>query len=49
LEAAVSENKEYILSETLANQLHFDSEIEEGTPLEFDNLKTEIRIKKIYS
>jgi len=49
LEAAVSENKEYILSETLANHLHFDSEIEKGTPLEFDNLKTEIRIKKIYS
>ena len=49
LEAAVSENKEYILSETLANHLHFDSEIVEGTPLEFDNLKTEIRIKKIYS
>ena len=49
LEAAVSENKKYILSETLANHLHFDSEIVEGTPLEFDNLKTEIRIKKIYS
>ena len=49
LEAAVSENKEYILSETLANHLHFDSEVVEGIPLEFDNLKTEIRIKKIYS
>jgi isoleucyl-tRNA synthetase len=47
LEVAVSENLNYILSETLAKSLHFKSEIVEGTLLEFDNIKTEIRIKKI--
>ena len=46
LEVAVSENLNYILSETLAKSLHFKSKIVEGTLLEFDNIKTEIRIKK---
>lgn len=49
LEAAVSENETYILSETLAKNLIFESKIIEGNPLEFDNIKTEIRIKKIFS
>ena len=49
LEEAVSENIKYILSETLANSLLFESEIEKGTLLEFDNLKTEILIKKLFS
>ena len=49
LEAAVSENETYILSETLAKNLHFEPKIEKGNPLEFDNIKTEIHIKKIFS
>ena len=48
LENAISENKNYILNETLANTLKFESNILDGTPIEFDNFKTEIRIKKVY-
>ncbi len=46
LEAAVSENKTYIISETLAENLYFKPEIEEGNILEFADIKTEICIKK---
>ena len=49
LEAAVLVNKIYILSETLAENLYFKPEIEEGNILEFENIKTEICIKKIIS
>ena len=49
LENAISENKNYILNETLANTLKFESTILDGTPIEFDNFKTEIRIKKVHS
>ena len=41
------ENINYILNETLANTLKFESNILKGTPVEFDNFKTEIRIKKV--
>ena len=49
LEAAVSENKSYILSETLATALTFKVAIEQGIPLEFDAIKTTIQIKKLKS
>ena len=49
LEAAVSENKSYILSETLATALTFKATIEQGVPLEFDTIKTTIQIKKLKS
>jgi len=49
LQAAVTENKSYILSETLATALSFKVEVEQGTPLEFDTIKTTIRIKKVKS
>ncbi|MDC3354455.1 isoleucine--tRNA ligase [Flavobacteriaceae bacterium] len=49
LEAAVSENKSYILSETLATALTFKVAIEQGIPLEFDTIKTTIQIKKLKS
>ena len=49
LEAAVLENKTYILSETLAKNLYFKPMIEEGYILEFEDIKTEIFIKKIFS
>ena len=49
LEAAVLVNKIYILSETLAENLYFKPDIEEGNILEFENIKTEICIKKIVS
>ena len=47
LNKALSENKNYILNETLANTLKFESTILKGTPIEFDNFKTEILIKKV--
>ena len=47
LEKAVEENFDYILSETLADSIHFKSEIIDGTPIEFDNIKTDIFIKKL--
>ena len=49
LEKAIKENINYILNETLANTLKFESNILKGTPVEFDNFKTEIRIKKVNS
>lgn len=49
LEAAVSANKSYILSETLANDLKVSNTIQEGHPLEFDTIKTTIQIKKLKS
>ena len=49
LEAAVLENKRYVLSETLAKNLYFKPMIEEGYILEFEDIKTEIFIKKIFS
>ena len=49
LEAAVSENKSYILSETLATSLIFKANVEQGSPLEFDTIKSIIQIKKLKS
>ena len=49
LQAAVAENKSYILSETLANALTFKATVEQGIPLEFDTIKTTIQIKKLKS
>ena len=49
LQAAVAENKSYILSETLATALTFKATVEQGIPLEFDTIKTTIQIKKLKS
>ncbi|MEK9612521.1 MAG: isoleucine--tRNA ligase [Flavobacteriaceae bacterium] len=47
LEAAVVKNKQYILLETLAESLTFESSLNGGIELEFEDFKTAIRIKKI--
>ena len=47
LEAAFLENKSYILSETLTENLTFESSLDEGLVLEFENINTSITIKKI--
>jgi isoleucyl-tRNA synthetase len=47
LEAAVVKNKQYILLETLAMSLTFETSLEGGVELEFEDIKTAIRIKKI--
>ena len=46
LEKAVSQNEAYIKSETLTNTLIFEEKIENGTPIEFDEINTIITITK---
>ncbi|MCW2118296.1 isoleucine--tRNA ligase [Flavobacterium sp. 7A] len=46
LEAAVKENINYIKSETLTEELIFIEKIENGTEIEFDDIKTLITITK---
>ncbi|WP_445750130.1 isoleucine--tRNA ligase [Polaribacter sp.] len=47
LQQAISENKTYIMSETLTKELVFVDELKEGIVIEFDNIKSKIVIKKM--
>ena len=46
LENAINKNKDYICSETLADELIFSADIQGGTQIEIDDLVTEISISK---
>lgn len=46
LEASISENEQYIMSETLTNELVFVDELTDGTEIEFDTIKSKILIQK---
>ena len=46
LQASVKENEDYIKSETLTELLEFSANVENGTDIEFDNIKTKILITK---
>lgn len=46
LEDAVKPNLEYIKSETLTEELVFEEDIDNGTEIEFDEIKTKIKITK---
>jgi isoleucyl-tRNA synthetase len=46
LENAVNANEDYIKSETLTETLVFETEISNGTEIEFDEIKTRIIITK---
>ncbi len=46
IEQAVKENADYIKSETLTNELIFVDNIENGTEIEFDEVKTRVLISK---
>ncbi|WP_026978923.1 isoleucine--tRNA ligase [Flavobacterium tegetincola] len=46
LEKAVSQNETYIQSETLTKEIIFEETIENGTPIEFDDIKTILTIIK---
>jgi isoleucyl-tRNA synthetase len=46
LEKAVYENETYIKSETLTKELVFEEKIENGTEIEFDEIKTILTITK---
>jgi len=47
LQAAITENKSYIMSETLTKELVFVDELINGTEIEFDTIKSRILIKKM--
>jgi len=47
LQAAVLENKQYIMSETLTDELVFVDVLENGTAIEFDTIKSKILIHKM--
>ena len=46
IEQAVAANISYIKSETLTSELFFNENLENGTEIEFDDLKTLISISK---
>ncbi|WP_310993278.1 isoleucine--tRNA ligase [Aequorivita marina] len=46
LNAAVNQNLEYIKEETLTEELQFQTKIDQGTEIAFDDIKTLISIKK---
>ena len=46
LEEAIKANEEYIKSETLTDELIFKAHIENGTQIEFDEIKTLLLISK---
>ncbi|MFK8061156.1 MAG: isoleucine--tRNA ligase, partial [Polaribacter sp.] len=47
LQNSINENKDYIMSETLTQELVFVDELENGTEIEFDTIKSRILIEKI--
>ena len=47
LQQSISENKEYIMSETLTNELVFVDDLQNGTDIEFDEIISKILIEKI--
>jgi isoleucyl-tRNA synthetase len=47
LQEAISENKTYIMSETLTQELVFVDELTVGTPIEFDSIVSKIVIEKM--
>jgi isoleucyl-tRNA synthetase len=46
LEIAVSENLEYIKTETLTEELQFETEVNNGTDIVFDGIETKLSIQK---
>ena len=47
IDAAVKDNEQYIKDETLANSIEIKEKLDNGTDIDFDDLETIIRIKKI--
>lgn len=47
LKESVLENKEYIMSETLTKEMVFVDSLNDGTEIEFDNIKSRILINKM--
>ena len=47
LQQSINDNKNYIMSETLTKELVFVDELENGTEIEFDTIKSKILIQKM--
>jgi isoleucyl-tRNA synthetase len=47
LQTSIKDNKNYIMSETLTNELVFVDELTNGTEIEFDTIKSRILIEKM--
>ncbi|WP_299056723.1 isoleucine--tRNA ligase [uncultured Polaribacter sp.] len=47
LQQSILDNKKYIMSETLTNELLFVDELKNGTEIEFDTVKSKILIEKM--
>ena len=47
LEESINKNKEYIMSETLTDELVFVDKLKDGTAIEFDTIKSKILIYKM--
>ena len=47
LEESINKNKEYIMSETLTDELVFVDQLIDGTAIEFDTIKSKILIYKM--
>ena len=47
LQKSITDNKEYIMSETLTEALVFVDELKKGTEIEFDTIKSKILIEKM--
>ncbi len=47
LEQSINKNKDYVMNETLTNELEFVAELSNGIDIEFDQIKSKIVIEKI--
>ena len=47
LKEKIHKNRKYICSETLGEKINFPNKMNRGTEVIFDNIKTQITIKKI--
>lgn len=47
LEQSIKNNKEYLMNETLTKELFFSDQLSEGIDVEFDQIKTKIKLEKI--
>ena len=46
-EASILDNKTYVMAETLTDNLVFVDELQQGTEIEFDHIKSKIQITKL--
>ena len=46
IKESIKENKDYIMTETLCNKIQFKNKIDNGSLIEFDSIKTKVRVIK---